>query len=70
MDKKNLDKLNESELRGYLNNLTIDKIPKGDSRFKCKKHNRVLSYADVVSRCYFCIMDEANKEVKGNSSQH
>jgi len=63
--EEDFDKLSEKELRKYLRNLTIDKIPKGDSIFTCKKHNNVLSYADIVSGCYSCIIDEANTN-KGN----
>lgn len=51
MKKEKLDKMNEGKLRNYLKNITIDKIPKGNSRFKCKKHKQILSYADIVSGC-------------------
>ena len=65
MNKTAIDKLSEDELREYLSKLPIDQIPKGNSRFKCKKHNRILPYGDIVSGCYFCIMDEANQKNKG-----
>lgn len=66
-NKKELDKLTEDELRAYLNTLTIDKIPKGNSRFRCKKHNKILSYGDVVSGCFFCIMKKADEELYNDS---
>ncbi len=58
--KRKLNKLSEDDLRKYLTNLQIDKIPKGNSRFRCKKHKNILSYVDIVSGCYSCIMDDAH----------
>ena len=59
---KRLNDMTREKLRDYLSNLTIDKIPLGNSRFKCEKHDRVLPYTDIVSGCWFCIEDEARKD--------
>ena len=60
MEESKLDDMNREQLRYYLIRLPINKIPKGNSRFICNKHKQILSYADIVSGCYSCIMDEAN----------
>jgi len=66
VNKEKLNKLSESELREHLRHIPLNKFPKGNSRFKCDKHNIILSYCDIVSGCYSCIMDEANH----HHSQH
>lgn len=57
---KELEVMNKNELRNYLSRIPLNKFPKGNSKFICKKHGNILSYADIVTGCYFCIMDENN----------
>ena len=56
---KKLNDMTQEELKEYLSDLTIDKIPLGDSKFKCEKHDRILSYADIIAGCWFCIEEQA-----------
>ena len=59
LTKKELDKMTDKELVNYLSKIPCNIFPKGNSKFKCNKHNRILPYLDIVAGCYFCIMDEA-----------
>lgn len=62
-----LDKLTKKQLQKHLNKITNDKFPKGNSKFKCEKHNKILEYLEIVSGCSWCIYDDAydlNKNAK------